>query len=100
MTLKRARGSVDGGGSGGGVTAAGVVRATGMDGSSSGSSGRGAYDVVLEMGGPKKEEPPGRGFETLGCQLVLAAAGANAGEEVAERQPRRMMGTGPMPMRS
>jgi hypothetical protein len=58
--------------------------------------------VVLEMGGPKNEEPAGSGFETLGCQLVVAAgwAVAGAGEEVAERQPMRMMGTGPMPMRS
>ena len=100
MTLKRARGSDDGGGSGGGVAAAGVARAAGMDGSSSGSGGLCANVVVLEMGEPKNEEPPGRGLETLGCQLSLAAAGANAVEEVAERQPMRMMGTGPMPMRS
>lgn len=100
MTLKRARGSVDGGGNGGGVTAAGAACATGMDGSLSGSSGLGANEVVLVMGGPKNEEPPGRGLETLGCQLVLAAAGANDAAAVAERQPMRMMGTGPMPMRS
>ncbi len=96
MTLKRARGSVLGGGSGGG--AVGAAAATGFAGSSSGSGGTGANDVVLEMGGPKNDEPPGSGFETLGCQLVLAADGAGAGAElVAARQPMRMMGTGPMP---
>lgn len=100
MTLKRARGSVLGGGSGGG--AAGVAAAAGLAGSSSGSGGRVANVVVLEIGGPKKDEPAGNGFETLGCQVVVAAgwAGAVAGADVAERQPMRMMGTGPMPMRS
>lgn len=102
MTLKRARGSVLGGGSGGG--AAGVAAAAGLAGSSSGSGGRVANVVVLEIGGPKKDEPAGNGFETLGCQVVVAAgwtgAGAGAGADVAERQPMRMMGTGPMPMSS
>jgi hypothetical protein len=78
------------------------VATTGDGSSSSGSGGRVANVVVLEIGGPKNDEPAGRGFETLGCQLVVAAgwAGAGAGAEVAERQPMRMMGTGPMPMRS
>ena len=102
MTLKRARGSVLGGGSGGGAAAAGPMAATGVGGSSSGSSGLGANVVVLEMGGPNNEDPPGSGLEALGCQLVAAAGweDTGTGADVAERQPMRMMGTGPMPMRS